>query len=68
MLKIIYSKAFQTILLLFTCISAQYRNRLPEASAEIIEAPKIITSRPDIGYWIDSSRVGVKPCANELKG
>jgi hypothetical protein len=36
--------------------------------AEIIEAPKIITSRPDIGYWIDSSRIGVKPCANELKG
>lgn len=33
------------------------------AIAEIIEPPKIIASPPDIGYWIDTSRVGVKPCA-----
>ncbi|MEH2202732.1 MAG: hypothetical protein V7K53_01460 [Nostoc sp.] len=39
------------------------RNRLPTAIAEIIEPPKIITSPPEIGYWIDTSRIGVKPCA-----
>ncbi|WP_199326309.1 EVE domain-containing protein [Nostoc parmelioides] len=33
------------------------------AIAEIIESPKMITSPLDIGYWIDTSRVGVKPCA-----
>ncbi|MDZ7991144.1 MAG: hypothetical protein RM022_006380 [Nostoc sp. EfeVER01] len=33
------------------------------AIAEIIESPKIITNPPDIGYWIDTSRVGVKPFA-----
>ncbi|BAY41316.1 hypothetical protein NIES2111_57120 (plasmid) [Nostoc sp. NIES-2111] len=33
------------------------------AIAEIIEPPKIIASLPDIGYWLDTSRVGVKPCA-----
>jgi hypothetical protein len=33
------------------------------AIAEIIESPKMIASPPDIGYWIDTSRVGVKPCA-----
>ncbi len=33
------------------------------AIAEIIEPPKIITNPPDIGYWIDTSRLGVKPCA-----
>ncbi|MHC0068134.1 hypothetical protein ACWATR_35480 [Nostoc sp. UIC 10890] len=31
--------------------------------AEIIEPPKIIANPPDIGYWTDTSRVGVKPCA-----
>ncbi|WP_199334123.1 MULTISPECIES: hypothetical protein [Nostocaceae] len=31
------------------------------ASAEIIELPKIIANLPDIGYWIDTSRLGVKP-------
>ncbi|MCC5612515.1 hypothetical protein LC612_38940 [Nostoc sp. CHAB 5834] len=35
----------------------RWRNRPPEAIAEIIEAPKIITSPPDIGYWIDTSCV-----------
>jgi hypothetical protein len=25
---------------------------------------KIIISLPDIGYWINTSRVGIKPCAN----
>ena len=39
------------------------RNRLLTAIAEIIEPPKIITSPPEIGYWIDTSRIGVKPCA-----
>ncbi|WP_414567712.1 hypothetical protein [Nostoc sp. CCY 9925] len=24
---------------------------------------QIITNPPDIGYWIDTSRVGIKPCA-----
>jgi len=33
------------------------------AITEIIEPPKIIALPPDIGYWIDTSRVGVKPCA-----
>ncbi|MEH2029219.1 MAG: EVE domain-containing protein [Nostoc sp.] len=33
------------------------------AIAEIIESPKIIVNPPDIGYWIDTSRIGVKPCA-----
>ncbi|MBD2457288.1 EVE domain-containing protein [Nostoc sp. FACHB-87] len=33
------------------------------AIAEITEPPKIIASPPDIGYWIDTSRVGIKPCA-----
>ncbi|MBN3907322.1 MAG: hypothetical protein HWQ35_12375 [Nostoc sp. NMS1] len=37
------------------------------AIAEIIEPPKIIVNSPDIGYWIDTSCVGIKPCANELK-
>jgi hypothetical protein len=46
----------------------RWRNRLVETIAEIIEAPKIITSLPDIAYWIDTTRIGVKPCANELKG
>ena len=32
------------------------------AVAEIIESLKIIISPPDIGYWIDTSRVGIKPC------
>lgn len=31
------------------------------AIAEIIELPKIITSPHDIGYWIDTSPIGVKP-------
>jgi hypothetical protein len=39
------------------------RNRPPTAIAEIIEPPKIITNPPEIGYWIDTSRIGVKPCA-----
>ncbi|BAY42009.1 hypothetical protein NIES2111_64050 (plasmid) [Nostoc sp. NIES-2111] len=33
------------------------------AIAQIIESPKIITSPLNIGYWINTSRVGVKPCA-----
>ncbi|MEH1997099.1 EVE domain-containing protein [Nostoc sp.] len=33
------------------------------AIAEIIEPPKIIVNPPDIGYWIDTARIGVKPCA-----
>ncbi|MBN3877050.1 MAG: EVE domain-containing protein [Nostoc sp. JL23] len=32
------------------------------AIAEIIEPPKIIVNPPDIGYWIDTSRAGVKAC------
>ncbi|MDZ8025375.1 MAG: hypothetical protein RMY36_031595 [Nostoc sp. SerVER01] len=24
---------------------------------------EIITNPPDIGYWIDTSRIGIKPCA-----
>ncbi|MEH1791064.1 MAG: hypothetical protein V7L23_37290 [Nostoc sp.] len=35
------------------------RNRPPTAIAEIIEPPKIITSPPEIGYWIDTSRIGL---------
>ncbi|MBD2452194.1 hypothetical protein H6G76_34855 [Nostoc sp. FACHB-152] len=31
--------------------------------AEIIEPSKIIALPPDIGYWIDTSRVGIKSCA-----
>ncbi|MBD2255841.1 hypothetical protein [Nostoc parmelioides] len=33
------------------------------AIAQIIEPPKMIASPPDIGYWIDASCVGFKPCA-----
>jgi hypothetical protein len=33
------------------------------AIAEIIESAKIITNLPDITYWIDTSRIGVKPSA-----
>ncbi|YAF99047.1 MAG: EVE domain-containing protein (plasmid) [Nodularia sp. CChRGM 3473] len=33
------------------------------AIAEIIESPKIINSLPDVGYWIDTSRIGTKPFA-----
>ncbi|QFS51000.1 hypothetical protein [Nostoc sphaeroides] len=29
----------------------------------MIEPSKIITSPPEICYWIDTSRIGVKPCA-----
>ncbi len=36
------------------------------AIAEIIESPKIINNPPDIGYWIDTSRIGTKPCANPI--
>ena len=33
------------------------------AIAEIVESPTIIDKPPDIGYWIDTSRVGSKPKA-----
>ncbi|MBD2563951.1 MULTISPECIES: EVE domain-containing protein [Nostoc] len=33
------------------------------AIAEIIEPPKIIVNPLDIDYWIDTTRIGVKPCA-----
>jgi hypothetical protein len=33
------------------------------AIAEIVESPKILEKPPDIGYWIDTSRVGSKPQA-----
>jgi hypothetical protein len=33
------------------------------AIAQIIEPPNIIASPPDIGCWINASRVGVKPYA-----
>lgn len=33
------------------------------ATAEIIEPPKIITDPPDIGYWTNTTHIGVKPCA-----
>ncbi len=33
------------------------------ASAEIIEPPKMLEKVPDIGYWIDKSRLGSKPQA-----
>lgn len=32
------------------------------AIAEIIEPPKNIVNPPNIGYWIDTSRIGIKPC------
>ncbi|MEH1832625.1 MAG: hypothetical protein V7L29_11215 [Nostoc sp.] len=32
-------------------------------SSQTIEPPKNIESPPDIGYWIDTGRVGDKPCA-----
>ncbi|MEA5595736.1 MAG: EVE domain-containing protein [Nostocales cyanobacterium 94392] len=31
--------------------------------AEIIKSPELIKNPPDIGYWIDTSRIGTKPCA-----
>ncbi|MBD2168623.1 hypothetical protein H6G04_30040 [Calothrix membranacea FACHB-236] len=27
------------------------------------KSPKIIINPPDIGYWIDTSRIGTRPCA-----
>ena len=33
------------------------------AIAEIIEPPQILDTVPDIGYWIDKSRLGTKPQA-----
>ena len=33
------------------------------AMAEILEQPKLIKDLPDIGYWIDKSRIGQKPHA-----
>lgn len=33
------------------------------AIAEIIEPPKMLEKVPDIGYWIDKSRLGSKPQA-----
>lgn len=33
------------------------------AIAEIIEPPKMLEQVPDIGYWIDKSRLGSKPQA-----
>lgn len=33
------------------------------AIAEIIELPKMLEKVPDIGYWIDKSRLGSKPQA-----
>lgn len=33
------------------------------AIAEIIEAPKLMQEVPDIGYWLDKSRLGEKPFA-----
>jgi predicted RNA-binding protein with PUA-like domain len=33
------------------------------AIAEMIEAPKLMADLPDIGYWLDKSRLGEKPFA-----
>lgn len=33
------------------------------AIAEIIETPKLMSDLPDIGYWLDKSRLGTKPFA-----
>ena len=33
------------------------------AIAEIIEVPKLMQEVPDIGYWLDKSRLGEKPFA-----
>ena len=33
------------------------------AIAEMIEAPKPMKDLPDIGYWLDTSRLGTKPFA-----
>lgn len=33
------------------------------AIAEMIEAPKLMQEVPDIGYWLDKSRLGEKPFA-----
>jgi predicted RNA-binding protein with PUA-like domain len=33
------------------------------AIAEIVEPPKMIGKPPDIKYWIDQSRIGIKPQA-----
>jgi predicted RNA-binding protein with PUA-like domain len=33
------------------------------AIAEMIEAPKLMSDLPDIGYWLDKSRLGEKPFA-----
>jgi predicted RNA-binding protein with PUA-like domain len=33
------------------------------AIAEIVEAPKRMKDLPDIGYWLDTSRLGEKPFA-----
>ncbi len=33
------------------------------AIAEVVELPKVIEKPPDIGYWIDTTRVGTKPQA-----
>ncbi|MBD2114932.1 MULTISPECIES: EVE domain-containing protein [Cyanophyceae] len=33
------------------------------AIADIIEVPKLMADLPDIGYWLDKSRLGEKPFA-----
>ncbi len=33
------------------------------ATAEIIDQPKMLNKKPDIGYWLDKSRLGSKPQA-----
>ncbi|BAT56675.1 hypothetical protein NOS3756_56870 (plasmid) [Nostoc sp. NIES-3756] len=43
--------------------ASRYRILRVKAIAQIIKPPKMIASPPDIGYWINTSRVGVKPCA-----
>jgi predicted RNA-binding protein with PUA-like domain len=33
------------------------------AIAEILETPKLMPEPPDVGYWLDKSRIGQKPQA-----